>query len=90
MTAVVGRAGSGKTTLASMVPRFLTPTSGRVLWDAFPGLKGTEFEGHYRRALDGQVSVSFTARSPVSGRTGSIRGNPVMRSIASPTRSSRA
>jgi ABC-type multidrug transport system fused ATPase/permease subunit len=33
VTAIVGPAGSGKTTLASMVPRFLSPTSGRVLYD---------------------------------------------------------
>jgi len=33
LTALVGRAGSGKTTLASLVPRFLTPSEGRVRID---------------------------------------------------------
>lgn len=33
MTALVGPAGAGKTTLAYMIPRFLTPSSGRVRID---------------------------------------------------------
>jgi len=33
VTALVGPAGAGKTTLASLIPRFLTPRSGRVLLD---------------------------------------------------------
>ncbi len=32
-TALVGPAGAGKTTLAQLLPRFLEPTRGRVLWD---------------------------------------------------------
>jgi ABC-type multidrug transport system fused ATPase/permease subunit len=35
MVAVVGRTGAGKTTLASLVPRFLDPGHGRVLIDGF-------------------------------------------------------
>lgn len=34
--ALVGASGSGKTTLANVLPRFLEPTSGRVLLDGVP------------------------------------------------------
>ncbi|WP_413817117.1 lipid A export permease/ATP-binding protein MsbA [Pusillimonas sp.] len=34
--ALVGRSGSGKTTLVNMLPRFVMPTSGRVLLDGVP------------------------------------------------------
>lgn len=36
LTAVVGRSGSGKTSLASLIPRFNEPTSGTVLLDGRP------------------------------------------------------
>lgn len=31
--ALVGRSGSGKTTMANLLPRFYSPQEGRVLWD---------------------------------------------------------
>ncbi|HET6762910.1 MAG TPA: GAF domain-containing protein, partial [Longimicrobiaceae bacterium] len=41
---------------------------GRVLWDAFPGLCGTEFEASMRRAMEERVPVRFVVRSTVSSR----------------------
>ncbi|SAI68799.1 lipid A exporting ATP-binding/permease ABC transporter [Bordetella ansorpii] len=34
--ALVGRSGSGKTTIANMLPRFVSPTSGEILIDGVP------------------------------------------------------
>jgi subfamily B ATP-binding cassette protein MsbA len=31
--AVIGETGSGKSTLANLLPRFMDPTGGRILWD---------------------------------------------------------
>jgi subfamily B ATP-binding cassette protein MsbA len=36
ITALVGRSGSGKSSLASLIPRFYEPTSGEVLLDSHP------------------------------------------------------
>jgi len=33
ITALIGPAGAGKTTLAYLLPRFLTPSAGRIRWD---------------------------------------------------------
>ncbi len=37
---------------------------GKVLWDEYPGLAGSEFERAYRRADDERVAVSFTSYYP--------------------------
>ena len=34
---------------------------GRTLWEAYPGLEGTEFERHYRSAMEGRQTAAFTA-----------------------------
>jgi ABC-type multidrug transport system fused ATPase/permease subunit len=53
VTALVGPVGSGKTTLASMVPRFLAPTSGRVLFD------GRDVAAATVRSLREQIAFVF-------------------------------
>ena len=53
MTALVGPAGAGKTTLAHLVPRYLEPTAGRVLAD------GLDLAAVTRESLRAQVSYVF-------------------------------
>jgi ABC-type multidrug transport system fused ATPase/permease subunit len=53
LTAVVGPAGAGKTTLAMLVPRYLEATRGRVLAD------GVDVAGVTRASLRDQVSFVF-------------------------------
>jgi len=53
VTALVGPAGAGKTTLASLVPRFLGPQSGRVLID------GVDIAGVTRQSLRAQIAFVF-------------------------------
>lgn len=50
VTALVGPAGAGKTTLASLIPRFLSPQSGRVLID------GVDITGVTRQSLRAQIA----------------------------------
>ena len=33
VTAIVGPSGAGKSTLADLIPRFYSPTGGRIMWD---------------------------------------------------------
>jgi ATP-binding cassette subfamily B protein len=49
--ALIGRTGSGKTTLASLVPRFYDATAGRVLLD------GYDVRGLQRRSLRSAIGV---------------------------------
>jgi ABC-type multidrug transport system fused ATPase/permease subunit len=53
LTAFVGPAGAGKTTLAFMIPRFLSPRSGRVLID------GTDIAHVTRASLRAQIAFVF-------------------------------
>jgi ABC-type multidrug transport system fused ATPase/permease subunit len=53
LTAFVGPAGAGKTTLAFMIPRFVTPRSGRVLID------GTDISKVTRSSLRSQIAFVF-------------------------------
>lgn len=51
MIALVGLTGAGKTTLVSLVPRFFTPTSGRVLID------GVDVSEYGLRSLREQIAL---------------------------------
>jgi ABC-type multidrug transport system fused ATPase/permease subunit len=53
MHAVVGPAGVGKTTLTYLIPRFLSPQSGRVFID------GADIAGVTRRSLRAQIAFVF-------------------------------
>jgi ABC-type multidrug transport system fused ATPase/permease subunit len=53
MVAIVGPAGAGKTTLAQLVPRFLRPSTGRILLD------GIELNDIDQEALRAQVAFVF-------------------------------
>lgn len=51
--ALVGPSGAGKTTLVDLIPRFYTPTGGRILFD---GVDSREIKLESLRALTGIVS----------------------------------
>jgi ABC-type multidrug transport system fused ATPase/permease subunit len=53
ITALIGPAGAGKTTLAYLLPRFLTPAAGRVTWD------GVDLESLDVDALRRQIAFVF-------------------------------
>ena len=53
VTALVGTAGAGKTTVAYMVPRFLSPTRGRITFD------GIDLERATHDSLRSQLSFVF-------------------------------
>jgi ABC-type multidrug transport system fused ATPase/permease subunit len=53
LVALVGPAGAGKTTLAYLVPRFLAPSSGRVLFD------GRDVAGATLASIRSQVAFVF-------------------------------
>ncbi len=51
MIAVVGLTGAGKTTLASLIPRFYNPTSGRILID------GVDVKQYRLRSLREKIAI---------------------------------
>ncbi len=53
VVALVGPSGAGKTTLVDLIPRFYTPTAGRILFD---GIDSREITLESLRALTGIVS----------------------------------
>lgn len=61
VVALVGPAGGGKSTIAQMVPAFLNPEGGRVLYD---GVDGTELD---LRSVREQVAYVFQESSLVDG-----------------------
>jgi len=50
--------------------------TGRVLWDAFPALAGTEAERQMRRAMEERVPTGYEVRSAELGRSFSVRVYP--------------
>ena len=61
VTALVGPAGAGKTTLASLVPRFLSPQSGRVLID------GVDIARVTHQSLRAQIAFVFQENTLFDG-----------------------
>jgi len=53
ITALVGPPGAGKTTLAYLLPRFLTPSAGRISWD------GLDLANADLAALRAQIAFVF-------------------------------
>ncbi len=49
---------------------------GRVFWDEFPAAVGSTFEREYRRAVDGQVAVTFEEFYPPLGVWVEVRAYP--------------
>lgn len=42
--------------------------AGQVMWELYPGLRGTDFERHYERTMRDREKSSFTAFYPDQGR----------------------
>jgi ABC-type multidrug transport system fused ATPase/permease subunit len=51
VVAVVGRTGAGKTTMLSLLPRFYTPSAGRILLD------GTDIRDYKLQSLRSHISI---------------------------------
>ena len=51
MVALVGPSGAGKSTLVDLIPRFISPTAGRIVWD------GTDLKDLELKSLRKQIAV---------------------------------
>jgi len=56
---------------------------GKVIWDLFPHLVGSNIEKNYRKAAEHRVGVSFETFSPVLDRWLLVRAYPTEQGIAS-------
>lgn len=72
LTALVGPAGAGKTTLAYLIPRFLEPTRGRVLADDADLRAVTHESLRAQTAFVFQETVLFDASVAENIRTGKL------------------
>lgn len=55
---------------------------GQTLWEAYPGLEGTDFERGYRRAMNERITSSFTAFYPSHQRWYEVTAYPAPQGIA--------
>jgi PAS domain S-box-containing protein len=55
---------------------------GKIVWEAFPEVPGSQFGDEYRRALRGRVPVRFEETYPPLGRTFEARAYPVSDGLA--------
>lgn len=60
VTAIIGSTGSGKTTIANLIPRFYDVTKGAVLFDGVDVRKLSQDDLHSRISLVPQKSVLFS------------------------------
>jgi subfamily B ATP-binding cassette protein MsbA len=79
MIALVGPSGAGKTTLVNLVPRFIRPTSGRILLDGVDVAELTLASLRRQVALVSQDVVLFDDSIAANIAYGGSRGAPMER-----------
>ena len=77
--ALVGVSGSGKTTLINLIPRFLAPTGGEILFDGVPQSELTLASLRAQLALVSQDIVLFDDTIAANIAYGAQRGAPMER-----------
>jgi ABC-type multidrug transport system fused ATPase/permease subunit len=77
ITAIVGPAGAGKTTLAYLIPRFLSPERGRVLVDEVDVARVTRESLRAQVAFVFQENVLFDGTIEENIRVGNLRASPI-------------
>jgi ABC-type multidrug transport system fused ATPase/permease subunit len=75
VTALIGPAGAGKTTLAYLLPRFLTPSAGRITWDGLDLARADLASLREQIAFVFQETQLFDATVAENLRLGSARAS---------------